>query len=82
MGLASYGELKTYEATFRSGFRLLADGKYEIASSGEWMKHFADADFLEHIRRTGEAITQAHMDFASALQHTLETIVLHVLEFF
>lgn len=70
MGLAPYGDPETYRDLFRSLYELKSDGDYTLS-------RFAPAGFPP--RRKGAEFTQAHKDFAAALQETLETIALHVL---
>ncbi len=70
MGLAPYGNPDTYREMFDSLYELKNDGDYTL-------RKFAPDGFSP--RRQGEAFTQAHMDFAAALQEALEKIAMHVL---
>lgn len=79
MAMASYGQEATYRALFSSMFELLPDGGYRLASMPEQMSLLRGAGLIGGARRRGGAIERAHQDFAAGLQHTLETIVLHVL---
>lgn len=70
MGLAPYGNPETYREKFSS--------MYELRDNGDFfLREFAVPGFRP--RRKGQEFTQAHMDFAAALQETLEKIALHVL---
>ncbi|HEY0038275.1 MAG TPA: carbamoyltransferase C-terminal domain-containing protein [Longimicrobium sp.] len=82
MGLAPYGDPARYAATFEQSYRLLADGDYEVARGETLMRLMASAGLAQQARRKGERFTQAHCDFAAALQQALERIVLHVLGHF
>ncbi|MFI7643878.1 carbamoyltransferase [Nonomuraea sp. NPDC049400] len=70
MGLAPYGNPETYREMFRS--------MYELRDNGDFLlREFTARGFRP--RRKGEEFTQAHKDFAAALQETLEKIAMHVL---
>jgi predicted NodU family carbamoyl transferase len=70
MGLAPYGNPKTYRSLFDSLYELTDDGDFTL-------RRFNAVGFPP--RRKGDEFTQAHMDFAAALQEALETIAMHVL---
>jgi carbamoyltransferase len=82
MGLAPYGDPQVYGSLFRENYRLLPKGDYEIKGFDAWFACFDSVGLLAHIRRRGESFTQVHMDFAAALQNTLEDIVFHVLRYY
>ncbi|GAA2205013.1 carbamoyltransferase [Nonomuraea monospora] len=70
MGLAPYGNPETFRDLFRS--------MYELRDNGDFiLRRLVAPGFAP--RRSGAEFTQAHMDFAAALQETLEEIALHVL---
>src|SRR6266498_2733237 len=78
MGLAPYGDPAVYRDVLGSLFELLTEGGYTL-----------EVDRLQPAllalgfrpRRAGEPFTQAHKDFAAAVQETLERVVLHIVEF-
>jgi carbamoyltransferase len=82
MGLAPYGDPAVYDEVFRRGYRLLPEGNYSVQPPAAWFLEFADAGLVQQTRRRGEPFTQAHKDFAAALQSTLERIAFHVLEYY
>ncbi|MEV1117135.1 carbamoyltransferase C-terminal domain-containing protein [Actinosynnema sp. NPDC049800] len=70
MGLAPYGDPATYRDMFSS--------LYDLKDGGDFtLRHFTPSRMSP--RRKGEEFTQAHKDFAAALQEALEKIALHVL---
>ncbi|WP_367127981.1 carbamoyltransferase [Saccharothrix sp. HUAS TT1] len=81
MGLAPYGDPATFREQFRSLYRLLPDGEYEMIPSlveiNPTVAPFYARGFAA--RRAGEPVTQEHKDFAAGLQETLETIAMHVI---
>jgi carbamoyltransferase len=79
MGLAPYGDPGRYGPLFAKCFRLAPEGDYFLEDPITWFTTFDAAGLLKEARRKGGAFTQAHQDFAAALQAALETIVLHVL---
>ncbi|ROO86847.1 beta-1,4-N-acetylglucosamine oligosaccharide 3-O-carbamoyltransferase NolO [Actinocorallia herbida] len=81
MGLAPYGRPEVYREVFASLYTLGAEGDYDLRPSGPGQGALAPVLLAQGVppRRSGEPITQAHMDLAAGLQETLETIVLHVL---
>lgn len=80
MGLAPYGDPAAYDEVFRRGYRLLPEGNYLIQPAARWFQAFVESGLARHTRRRGEPFTQAHKDFAAALQTALERIAFHVLE--
>lgn len=82
MGLAPYGDPKVWEPVFREMYELKPDGQYAIAPDGVKLQSVIKAGMFDMVRRRGEPFTQQHMDFAAGLQHTLETIALHVIRHF
>lgn len=77
MGLAPYGNPSIYREKFSRFYDLLPDGNYRIHADCIVQMY----DILQP-RRRGEAFLQVHMDIAAALQEALETIVLHVLNYY
>ncbi|NUT48080.1 MAG: carbamoyltransferase, partial [Saccharothrix sp.] len=81
MGLAPYGDPATYREQFRSLYRLLPDGEYEMVPSlvdiNPTVAPFYAKGFSA--RRAGEPVTQEHKDFAAGLQETLEILAMHVI---
>ncbi len=74
MGLAPYGDPAVYRDAFRSLYRLLPGGDWELNQPGLFR-------LFELItpRRKGEPFTQQHKDVAAALQEALEEIAFHLL---
>ncbi|MDQ7905945.1 carbamoyltransferase C-terminal domain-containing protein [Phytohabitans sp. ZYX-F-186] len=70
MGLAPYGNAEAYREAFGSLYELRDDGEFTLRGF---------APDIRPPRRTGEEFTQAHKDFAAALQEALENIAMHVL---
>jgi decarbamoylnovobiocin carbamoyltransferase/7-O-carbamoyltransferase len=84
MGLAPYGDPRTYREIFDSMYRLGDNGEYDLASSGLFFLNHVSSTFFTHgilPRRKTEKFTQEHVDFAAGLQEMLEKIVLHVLNY-
>jgi predicted NodU family carbamoyl transferase len=75
MGLAPYGDPRTYRSLFQEKYELLPEGEFTVSLDG-LVSHFLRAGFVP--RRRGEPFDQRHKDFASALQEVLETVMLHV----
>lgn len=82
MGLAPYGDPKVYGELFRSFYRLLSDGGYELQPFRQQLAQLGKAGLLAHLRRSGEPFTEVHKNFAAALQVALEEIVFHILRHF
>ncbi len=82
MGLAPYGDPKVYGELFRSLYRLLDDGEYELLPTTRQFFQLDRAGVLAHIRKKAEPFTQVHKDLAAALQAALEDIVMHILRHF
>jgi carbamoyltransferase len=74
MGLAPYGDPGRYRQAFRSLYRLLPEGGYEIDRDG-LLGLFA----LAPPRRKGAPFTAEHKDIAAALQEALEELAFHLL---
>lgn len=70
MGLAPYGNPETYREMFSS--------MYELKDDGDFMLRYFTARGFPPRHRDAE-FTQAHKDFAAALQEALETIAMHIL---
>ncbi|MFC2145726.1 carbamoyltransferase [Acidobacteriota bacterium] len=77
MGLAPYGNPDTYRDLFRTFYKLLPEGRYQID-----LKKVKKAYLLTPRRKKDEPFTQVHKDIASALQESLEDIVMHVLGYY
>ncbi len=82
MGLAPYGNPKTFESLFRRMFDLQPEGRFTIVSDAQRISLLKQAGFAEHFRSKGEPFTQVHKDFAATLQSTLERIASHVVDWF
>src|SRR5882724_9694271 len=82
MGLAPLGDPAVYADLFRRLYRLLPDGEYEIFPWGMQLAELHRAGLLAGMRGRGEPFTQAHRDFAAALQAALEDVGLHVVRHF
>ncbi|HEY6350082.1 MAG TPA: carbamoyltransferase C-terminal domain-containing protein [Candidatus Angelobacter sp.] len=82
MGLAPYGDPRTFRNLFEQGYSLLPNGNYNIESSVTWLSLVDRAGLVPQSRRKGAPFTQVHKDFAAALQETVEKIALHVLRYF
>jgi predicted NodU family carbamoyl transferase len=85
MGLAPYGDPQAYRNLFESIYTLEEKGDYSL-TSGSITAEYESVNYAAFInglqpRRKGDNLTQQHMDFAASLQNTLETIVLHVLNY-
>jgi carbamoyltransferase len=82
MGLAPYGNPKIFEALFRRMYELQPEGRFTIVPDAQRISLMKQAGLTEHFRAKGEPFTQVHKDFAAALQVTLESIALHVIDWF
>jgi carbamoyltransferase len=82
MGLAPYGDPKVYGELFRSLYKLLPNGEYDLLPTSRQFFQLGKAGMLAHIRQKGEPFTQVHKDLAAALQAALEEIALHILRHF
>jgi carbamoyltransferase len=82
MGLAPYGNPKTYESLFRRMYQLQPEGRFTIVSDAQRISLLKQAGLGSHFRAKGEPFTQVHKDFAAALQGTLECIASHVVDWF
>jgi predicted NodU family carbamoyl transferase len=78
MGLAPYGDPAVYRGQFRSLFSLEEGGNYELNVEGV-RSYFLRRGFVP--RRRGQPFSDAHANFAAALQETLEVIAVHILSF-
>jgi predicted NodU family carbamoyl transferase len=76
MGLAPYGNPATYRSLFKSMYTLRDLGDFELHGD---RNIFLLNGFLP--RRDGQEFTQQHRDFAAGLQHALEEIAMHVIEY-
>ncbi|MFE9004694.1 carbamoyltransferase [Streptomyces sp. NPDC007875] len=83
MGLAPWGNPETYRDTFAKLYTLQDNGEYELHGNIMVPNLVSPLFYAEGFRprRKGEPFTQAHRDFAAALQETVEKIVLHILEY-
>jgi carbamoyltransferase len=82
MGLAPLGNPERFAALFRSLYRLLPGGEYEIAPIAEHVYHLQREGLVDNTRKKGAPFNQMHKDFAAALQATLEDIGLHIARHF
>jgi carbamoyltransferase len=82
MGLAPYGNPRTFTPLFERHYQLLPQGNYALDNPLAWLAHFDMLGLVERARRKGEPCTQVHMDLAAALQATLEKIVMHILSYY
>lgn len=82
MGLAPLGNPQTYARMFKSFYRLLPGGDYEIEPMTKHLYLLQREGLVEGMRRKGEPFTQMHKDFAAALQEALEDIALHIVRHF
>jgi len=73
MALAPYGDPLRFRSAFRSFYRLLPRGRFEIWST------LAEMTLRELLPRREDDVPQVYKDVAAALQETLETIVTHLL---
>lgn len=77
MGLAPYGNPKTYRKLFRKFYVLLPNGKYSIRNV-----HLPLLHKITRPRKKDECISQIHKDIAAALQEALENIISHILTYY
>ncbi|HEV7398108.1 MAG TPA: carbamoyltransferase C-terminal domain-containing protein [Pyrinomonadaceae bacterium] len=77
MGLAPYGNSAKYQHVFDRLFDLLPQGNYVL----HW-HHIEDLYELAPARKKGEPILQEHIDIAAGLQASLESIVMHIVEYY
>jgi carbamoyltransferase len=82
MGLAPYGNPDVFMPVFEKCYELKEYGNYYLAPLTKWVAEFDAAGLIPHARRKGGSFTQVHKDFASALQITIERIILHTLRFY
>lgn len=77
MGLAPYGDPARFRGVMQQCYMLKTGGDYQLDLSG-----FDRLRDLVPRRGKSEPIEQVHMDLAASLQETLETVVMHVLQFY
>ena len=82
MGLAPYGDPSVHAEAFASLYELKPEGAYEVAPLYAWVTRLQKAGVLADVRRQGEPFTQAHRDVAAAIQATLETLAMHIVDHF
>jgi carbamoyltransferase len=82
MGLAPYGNPKTFEGLFRRMVELQPEGRFTIMPEAPRLLLMKQSGLVGHFRAKGEPFTQTHKDFAAALQATLECVALHVVDWF
>jgi carbamoyltransferase len=82
MGLAPYGDPKVFAPLFGQMYELQAEGRYALRSERERLLLMSDAGLARRARRKGEPFTREHMDYAAALQWSLERIGIHLIEHF
>lgn len=78
MGLAPYGDPRVYGPLLGTMYELLPEGNYRLASRDQILATLHEAGLLAAARRKGEPFSRMHIDFAAAVQASLEAIVLHV----
>jgi carbamoyltransferase len=78
MGLAPYGNPAKYRELFSKFYKLLPQGKFEIYRD---YIHTLLFD-IGNPRRKGQPFDQLYMDVAASLQESIETIILHILEYY
>ncbi len=76
MGLAPYGDADRYREVFDSLYVLKEQGNFQMRLQ---LGPFFANDIRP--RRGGEEFTQQHKDLAAGLQHTLEKLAMHVLDY-
>lgn len=77
MGLAPYGDAKTYQEFFKSFYTLLPEGNYTLYLDRlNWLGQICPK------RSSHDPVTQQHKDVAAALQQMLEKIVFHIVTHF
>jgi carbamoyltransferase len=81
MGLASYGDPKTYARQFERLFEQQADGTCLTTAlvSGDFRESFKN--LFGPPRRPGTAVTKRDMDIAAALQHCFEEAMMYRLSY-
>lgn len=81
MGLAGYGEPEKYRKFFESLITLKNDGSYSMnkIASSDFKQMLIDG--LGNSRKPEDPIDKRHCDIASALQESLQTTVLHTLNY-
>lgn len=79
MALAPYGDAKAYDRLFSKCYNLLPDGEYRVAPANHWLLELDSAGLIAERRTRDTPFKQCHVDFAAAIQVTLERIVLHIL---
>jgi carbamoyltransferase len=77
MGLAPYGNPDTYRDLFRTFYKLLPEGRYQID-----LNKVKKAYLLTPRRKKDEPFIQVHKDIAAALQESVEDIVMHILRYY
>jgi carbamoyltransferase len=76
MGLAAYGDPRTFAPLFSALCELGPNGQFEIKPS----QLSGIRDVIWPPRRPGEPVTKLHQDIAAALQGTVERATMHLLE--
>ncbi|MEM7153864.1 MAG: carbamoyltransferase C-terminal domain-containing protein [Myxococcota bacterium] len=82
MGLAPYGDPSVHAEAFASLYELKPEGAYEVAPLYAWVTRLQKAGVLADVRHRGEAFTEAHRNIAAAIQATLETLAMHIVDHF
>lgn len=77
MGLAPYGNPEKFRKIIKKIYTLLPEGKFKIN-----LEYCGVLFEFIQPRKRGGSFTQQHKDLAAALQEGLETIVLHILEYY
>jgi carbamoyltransferase len=82
MGLAPYGDPTVYTPYFERLYTLQPKGRFQILPLENRLMLMREAGLTANARRKGQPFTQAHKDFAAALQATLERVVHHLVRHF
>jgi carbamoyltransferase len=81
MALAALGRGSAHADLFSTMYKLLPDGKFELARDEERWRSIRNLDLVKP-RSQGEPFSQSHFDFAAGLQDMVIKFVLHLLGHF
>jgi hypothetical protein len=81
MALAALGRGSAHADLFSTMYKLLPDGKFELARDEERWRSIRNLDLVKP-RSQGEPFSQSHFDFAAGLQDMAIKFVLHLLGHF
>lgn len=79
MGLAPYGDPAVFRPFFSRCYELLDDGAYSLKSFQEIAMIMLQEGMLAGARKKHQPFTQAHKDYAAALQEWLEVVATHMI---